>query len=172
MIRTATGRAVRAQLAAILAEQVDGAVLEWMKVVDEPVFLTVGVRSPADPDRLIVRRAALGVQSLQCPGGLEQRDRGLAAARPALDHQVADRIQDGAAGVAEIHHAAPRIAGVRSAVFGRACLRLGPGCGGGPGAARLVQVGRETGALVHLQFALDFRPGPAFASASCRRERR
>jgi hypothetical protein len=55
------GRAVGAQLAAILAEQVEGAVLEWMKVVDEPVFQTVGVRSPADPDRLIVRRAAIAV---------------------------------------------------------------------------------------------------------------
>ncbi|HEX9519556.1 MAG TPA: hypothetical protein VF940_25670 [Streptosporangiaceae bacterium] len=55
------GRAVRARLAAILAEQVEGAVLEWMKVVDQPVFQTVGVRAPAESDRLIVRRAALAV---------------------------------------------------------------------------------------------------------------
>src|SRR5258706_12749929 len=32
-----------------------------MKVVDQPVFQTVGVRAPADSDRLIVRRAALAV---------------------------------------------------------------------------------------------------------------
>jgi hypothetical protein len=32
-----------------------------MKVVDEPVVQTVGVRSPADPDRLIARRATLAV---------------------------------------------------------------------------------------------------------------
>lgn len=35
--------------------------LEWVKIVDDPVFLTVGVRSPADPQQLIVRRAALAV---------------------------------------------------------------------------------------------------------------
>lgn len=57
----APSRAVRAELSAILAGQVEGAVLEWVKVVDEPVFLTVGVRSPADPDRLVIRRAALAV---------------------------------------------------------------------------------------------------------------
>src|SRR5258707_6513858 len=45
-------RAVRAELAAVLAGQVEGAVLEWLKVVDEPVFLPVGVRSAADPERL------------------------------------------------------------------------------------------------------------------------
>jgi hypothetical protein len=45
----------------ILAGQVAEAVLEWVKVVEEPVFLTVGVRSSSDPNRLIVRRAAIAV---------------------------------------------------------------------------------------------------------------
>lgn len=55
------GRSVRAALEEILAEQVAGAVVEWVKIVDEPVFLTVGVRSSSDPGRLIVRRAAIAV---------------------------------------------------------------------------------------------------------------
>ena len=46
---------------AILTAQVEGSVVEWVKIVDEPAFLTVGVRSPSDPDRLIIRRAALAV---------------------------------------------------------------------------------------------------------------
>ena len=49
----------------------------------------------------------LGFQRLQGPGGLEQRDGGLAAARPALDQQVARRVEYGAAGVVEFHHAPP-----------------------------------------------------------------
>lgn len=49
------------RLAAVLASQVRGAGLGWLKVVDEPVFLTVGVRQPDDPERLIIRRAALAV---------------------------------------------------------------------------------------------------------------
>ena len=32
-----------------------------MKIIDEPVFLTSGVRPPTDDDTLIVRRAALAV---------------------------------------------------------------------------------------------------------------
>jgi hypothetical protein len=52
---------VRDQLEATLAGQVPGSVLEWVKIIDEPVFLTVGVRSPADPQTLIVRRTALAV---------------------------------------------------------------------------------------------------------------
>jgi hypothetical protein len=46
---------------AILTAQVEGSVVEWVKIVDEPAFLTVSVRSPSDPDRLIIRRAALAV---------------------------------------------------------------------------------------------------------------
>jgi len=80
---TATGRAVRAQLAAILAEQVDLTVLEWMKVVDEPVFLTVGVRSTADPDRRYdaaldaarreFKHDQLGTGLLSCPSWPRRR---------------------------------------------------------------------------------------------------
>jgi hypothetical protein len=35
--------------------------VEWIKVIDEPAFLTTAVRSPADQDQLIVRRAAMAV---------------------------------------------------------------------------------------------------------------
>jgi hypothetical protein len=35
--------------------------VDWVKIVEEPVFLTSGVRSPSDPGKVIVRRAALGV---------------------------------------------------------------------------------------------------------------
>ncbi len=52
---------VRGRLQAMLAGQVAGSVLDWLKIIDEPVFLTTGVRSPADPKTLIVRRAALAV---------------------------------------------------------------------------------------------------------------
>jgi hypothetical protein len=55
------GRSVRTALEETLAEQVAGAVVEWVKIDEEPVFLTVGVRSSSDPDRLIVRRAAVAV---------------------------------------------------------------------------------------------------------------
>jgi len=52
-------RSVRGTLQELLAGQVEVSVLEWVKIVDDPVFLTVGVRSPANPQQLIVRRAAL-----------------------------------------------------------------------------------------------------------------
>jgi hypothetical protein len=54
-------RSVRAQMQAMLADQVPGSVLEWVKIIDEPAFLTTGVRSPADAETLIIRRAALAV---------------------------------------------------------------------------------------------------------------
>lgn len=54
-------RSVRGQLQDLLASQVEGSVLDWVKITDEPTFLTAGVRSPADPQRLIVRRAGLAV---------------------------------------------------------------------------------------------------------------
>jgi hypothetical protein len=57
----APGRSVRAALQEILASQVAGAEVQWVKIIDEPVFLTVGVRSPSDPGRLTVRRAAIAV---------------------------------------------------------------------------------------------------------------
>lgn len=55
------GQAVRAQLQDMLAGQVPGSVLNWVKVVDEPAFLTVGVRTDSDPGVLTVRRAAIAV---------------------------------------------------------------------------------------------------------------
>jgi hypothetical protein len=55
------GRSVRDALGEILAGQVAGSVVEWVKIVDEPVFLTGGVRSSSDPDHVTIRRAALAV---------------------------------------------------------------------------------------------------------------
>jgi hypothetical protein len=55
------GRSVRTALEEILAEQVAGTVVEWVKVVEEPVFLIVGVRSSSAPNQLMVRRAAIAV---------------------------------------------------------------------------------------------------------------
>jgi hypothetical protein len=57
----APAKTVRVQLQAMLADQVPSSALEWVKIIDEPLFLTSGVRSPADPEILIVRRAALAV---------------------------------------------------------------------------------------------------------------
>jgi len=51
--------AVRESVLELLQDQVAGASLRWMKIVDEPRFLTAGRPSPDDPDRLIVTRAAL-----------------------------------------------------------------------------------------------------------------
>jgi hypothetical protein len=45
---------------------VPGSVLEWVKIIDEPAFLTTGVRSPTDAETLIVRRAALAVVFALC----------------------------------------------------------------------------------------------------------
>lgn len=53
--------AVRAELARALAEQIAGTVLDWVKVVDEPAFLTGAVRSADDSDVVTVRRAAVAV---------------------------------------------------------------------------------------------------------------
>jgi hypothetical protein len=55
------GRAVRAQLQDLLAGQVPGSVVDWVKVTDEPAFLTVGVKADNDPGVLTVRRAAVAV---------------------------------------------------------------------------------------------------------------
>lgn len=51
-------RSVRGQPQDLLASRVVGSVLDWVKITDDPVFLTAGVRSPPDPQRPIVRRAA------------------------------------------------------------------------------------------------------------------
>lgn len=54
-------RSIRGELQDLLAAQVKGSLLDWVKITNEPVFLTAGVRSPADSQRLIVRRAGLAV---------------------------------------------------------------------------------------------------------------
>ncbi|MFG2058358.1 hypothetical protein ACGFI9_30480 [Micromonospora sp. NPDC048930] len=50
---------VRQSVAEIIDQQVPGATVRWMKITDEPRFLTAGRRAPDDPDSLIVTRAAL-----------------------------------------------------------------------------------------------------------------
>jgi hypothetical protein len=73
-------RSVRGQLQAILAGQVPGSVLDWVKIIDDPVFLTTGVRSPADPETLIVRRAALAVLFALCVRSPQRKPEILAGA--------------------------------------------------------------------------------------------
>ncbi|MFC9927857.1 hypothetical protein [Streptomyces sp. NPDC127190] len=61
--------AVRDSIAGILADQVAGADLEWIKILDVPRYLTAGRPRPDDASRLVVTRAgialsfALGVTS-------------------------------------------------------------------------------------------------------------
>jgi hypothetical protein len=61
------GRAVRQALEHNLADQVPGSRIEWLKVIDDPAFLTGGVRSPEGSSTdsewvtVTVRRAALAV---------------------------------------------------------------------------------------------------------------
>jgi hypothetical protein len=56
------GQSVRRQLEQLLAGQVGGTILHWVKIVDEPAFLTAGVRSGADPEQRTIGRTALAVQ--------------------------------------------------------------------------------------------------------------
>jgi len=51
---------VRFALAGMLSDQVDGAEVEWMKVIDEPRHLTGG-RKTDDGDQLVLTRAAIAV---------------------------------------------------------------------------------------------------------------
>ncbi|WP_435233911.1 hypothetical protein [Micromonospora aurantiaca (nom. illeg.)] len=50
---------IRESVAEVVDEQVPGAAVWWMKITDEPRFLTAGRRDADDPDSLIVTRAAL-----------------------------------------------------------------------------------------------------------------
>lgn len=50
---------VRQSVAEIVDQQVSGATVRWMKITDEPRFLTAGRHAPDDPGSLIVTRAAL-----------------------------------------------------------------------------------------------------------------
>ncbi|MFF7776420.1 hypothetical protein ACFZCG_18580 [Streptomyces tanashiensis] len=63
--------AVRDAVAEILDEQVSGAVLEWMKVLDVPRYLTGGRPQPDDESRMVVTRAGLALPfalSVTSPG--------------------------------------------------------------------------------------------------------
>ncbi len=63
---------VRAAVEDMLSDQVADTVVGWMKVIDEPVFLTGGRRLPDDPDKMVVTRAAVAVPlafSALPPGG-------------------------------------------------------------------------------------------------------
>ncbi|GAA4204077.1 hypothetical protein [Actinocatenispora rupis] len=51
--------ALRQSVAEILDEQVPGAAVRWMRITEEPRYLTAGRRRPEDPDRIVVTRAAL-----------------------------------------------------------------------------------------------------------------
>jgi hypothetical protein len=55
------GQAVRRALEKNLSDQVAGSRIEWLKVTEEPIVLTGGVRLPDQPTQVIVRRAAVAV---------------------------------------------------------------------------------------------------------------
>ncbi len=66
------GAAVRSSVERIIVAQVPGSALEWIKVIDDPAFLTGGRRIPDDPTRVIVTRAGLAAPfalSAQPPTG-------------------------------------------------------------------------------------------------------
>ncbi|MFJ8164307.1 hypothetical protein ACIRBY_25755 [Streptomyces sp. NPDC096136] len=63
--------AVRDSIARILDGQVPGAVLEWIKVLDDPRYFTGGRRDPEDPQRVTVTRAGIALRfalSVTSPG--------------------------------------------------------------------------------------------------------
>ncbi|MFI8763505.1 hypothetical protein ACIGN6_01065 [Streptomyces sp. NPDC053792] len=63
--------AVRDSIAGILDEQVPGAVLEWIKILDTPRYLTGGRPDPNDASHLIVTRAGIALSfalSVTSPG--------------------------------------------------------------------------------------------------------
>lgn len=63
--------AVRDSIAEVLEEQVSGAVLEWIKVVDVPRYLTGGRPQPDDESYMIVTRAGIALAfalSVTSPG--------------------------------------------------------------------------------------------------------
>lgn len=67
--------AVRNAIEEILTAQVAGAQLEWLKIIDDPVFLTGGVPRHDEPARITVRRAALAVPfALSVLSGPTRRD--------------------------------------------------------------------------------------------------
>ncbi len=52
---------LRSSVADLLADQVPGAILEWMKVLESPRFVTVGRRRPGDDQHVVVTRCGLAV---------------------------------------------------------------------------------------------------------------
>jgi hypothetical protein len=54
-------KAVRDSVAELLADQVPGAVLEWMKVTDEPKAVTGGREVPGDEQKMILVRTGIAV---------------------------------------------------------------------------------------------------------------
>ncbi|WP_395105194.1 hypothetical protein [Actinomadura sp. SCN-SB] len=55
------GEAVLTEVVRILCRQIEGTVVEWMKVVETPRFLTGGRPSPEDPGRVVVTRTGLAL---------------------------------------------------------------------------------------------------------------
>jgi hypothetical protein len=67
--------AIRSSIERILAEQVPGSSVEWLKVVANPAYLTGGRRLADDPTRVRVTRAAVAVPFALCvrpPTGLRE----------------------------------------------------------------------------------------------------
>ena len=56
------GRAVRDRIEELLAQQVEGAKVEWLKITEEPKFLTGGKPLADDPGRAQVVRTGLAVE--------------------------------------------------------------------------------------------------------------
>jgi hypothetical protein len=68
-------QAVRDEIARMLRQQVPTAALEWVRLLDKPYFLTGGRKQFNDPNKLIVKRAALAVPfelQVRSEGGVEQ----------------------------------------------------------------------------------------------------
>ncbi|NEA37135.1 hypothetical protein [Streptomyces sp. SID13031] len=56
------GQTVRDSIELTLADQVEGAKVQWLRFTDEPEFLTGGKPFPDDPNRIQVVRTGLAVQ--------------------------------------------------------------------------------------------------------------
>jgi hypothetical protein len=66
------GKAVRSALENGVSKQVPGTIIEWVKIIEEPEFLTGGPRQSDDSEKIVVRRAALAVKfalSVRPPNG-------------------------------------------------------------------------------------------------------
>lgn len=64
--------AIRGSVEEVLAEQVPGAVVEWMKVTDEPKVVSGGRQIPGDDDNVILTRTGVAVPfglSVRAPDG-------------------------------------------------------------------------------------------------------